>query len=154
MTPPCSCHMLGFIFYKKKNLVLTGFWEAWSKFIRFSPQKQLPFISHWSCSWLCKTTFGICSMCVKKTCTIFVFFFLSFYISFYTRDIYLSDVICLKLCSNMFTCPCLCNPLLFALFFFFWIIYFGSFLCSYAWSTTYTYGFKTRKHSSGFFRVC
>lgn len=54
-------------------MVSTGIWEAWTKLIWFSPQKQLPFISHWPCSGAWQTTFGVCSMCVDYSWPILLY---------------------------------------------------------------------------------
>ena len=57
-------------------MILTGIWEAWSKLIRFSTQKQLSLISNWSCPRVCQTTIGMCSMCVDSTSTSFFLLFI------------------------------------------------------------------------------
>lgn len=51
-------------------MVLTGVWEAWSKFIRFSTEKQLSRISSWPSSWNWEAIVGMCSMCVVYTSSI------------------------------------------------------------------------------------
>lgn len=56
----------------------TGLWEAWTKLIWFSPQKQLPLISRWSSPGAWKATLGMCSMCVKPSLSPFTPFIHSF----------------------------------------------------------------------------
>lgn len=105
-------------------VLLTGFWEAWPKLIWFSPQKQLPFISHWSCSRVCQTTFGICSMCVLKLVPLL---FSCHYFYFFACKMCLSDelvlLIILPLLVQICNCSFLVSPMSsspFSLLFFFW----------------------------------
>lgn len=49
------------------EMMSTGLWEAWTKLIRFSSEKQLPLLSGWSSPRDWQTIVGMCSMCVVNT---------------------------------------------------------------------------------------
>lgn len=146
-------------------MVSTGIWEAWTKLIRFSSQKQLPFISHWSCSGAGQTTFGVCSMCVGNSCTIFIWFILldaQIYLKWYwDLGIYLLFyfIFILKRFLHFQT----------QTFFFFgdkWgiddlednyfhlLTHFTCLCCSYARIAPDSHWFEARKHSSCVLWVC